>query len=144
MLYTTLYALAFVALLVGVVLLRTSLTKGLRLIASDLDAMRVLVRSVSGSQLRIELDALVADVDKLRKSQQKQFGTVWARLGSRDDIAGALMESDDPRAREVGKAHAQLGVGIAAPSPKECACGWCQTCEERKLRDVRRHTGVIA
>jgi hypothetical protein len=37
--------------------------------------------------------------------------------------------------------HAEMGVGIAAPSPKECECGWCGTCLERQ---TRRHTGVVA
>jgi hypothetical protein len=95
---------------------------------------------------RSDVLALQAHVGRLDQTIKRIEGRVYAttRRAAPDDIAGQLMESDDPRARKVGEVHAEMGVGIAAPSPKECACGWCQTCEERKLRDTRRHTGVIA
>lgn len=99
------------------------------------EQLQINARRSETSALRVEVDDLTAGLDKLRRSVHKRFGTVWAEIGLQpdpDDAGAALSRSEDPRARLVGDTLTAMGIGRVPPGTV-CACGWCQSCVERKL-----------
>lgn len=139
----TVCALAIVALLADAVVLHISLARSSLATQLSLGKLQLVVDKQTTTALRSELDALAAGLDAQSRRTRKEFGSVWNRfhelaqqdLLEEDDIAGALEQSTDPRAQLVGKAHNQLGVGRAAPTPAgvTCQCGYCQICVDRAM-----------
>lgn len=100
-------------------------------------ALRAEASEVRLKVARADVLALQAHVGTLETQLQRLQGRVYAQpRRARDDIAGGLMDSEDPRARAVGAAHAAMGVGIAVPSPRTCNCGYCETCLNGPTKEI--------
>lgn len=98
----------------------------------ELKATQMKLNRASETSLRVELDALAGAVDKHARSVRKQFGSIWARIQEQE------LDLDEPEqpgnvATDAGSTLGSQNVTVLAP---QCSCGWCQACQQRKLRSV--------
>lgn len=121
MLYLTIACvLVMLAALSAVVVLHISWTRAYSALQLAIEQCRSTMAHQSETTLRAELDALGAAVDKYQRSTNRRLGGIWARIEQGE------LDLEDPQ-------HAAVAESETRATPA-CACGWCQACQERKLR----------
>lgn len=127
MLYLTIASvLVMLAGLAAVVVLNISWTKAYSSLRSDIARCVLTVDHSSQTSLRAELDALGAAVDKYQRATNRRLGGIWARIEQGE------LDLEQPEERAETQ-HIPVSNGETGVTPT-CACGWCQSCQQRKLR----------
>ena len=133
-------ALVLAAQLAVVLVWRTWWTQSLRALQRSTELISARLDRSSQAQLRVEVDALAASVAKLSKSNRAEFGRLWGKVSTfeelhpfvdRDDVAAALVANGGELERAAGEGLKRVGVTRAANTGVVCACGWCASCLER-------------
>lgn len=144
-------ALALVVQIGVAVAWSTWWTQSLRALQRCTELVNARIDRTAQSQLRVEVDALAANVEKLSRSNRRELGRIWAEvheLRTRDeppeegawpppeeldDVAGAMIRDGGVQQVKIGTALQQLGVTRAGGTGLICSCGWCASCQDRKI-----------